>query len=87
MIVPMKKVTLITLQNECESALHALRDLGVMQIESGEHFSDDSVAAAERVNGLKRVLSLLEQVAADINFRNQKTGIVIQHPKSLRRSI
>ncbi len=70
----MKKVTLITLQNECESALHALRDLGVMQIESGEHFSDDSVAAAERVNGLKRVLSLLEQVAAENKLPESENG-------------
>ena len=33
MIVPMKKVTLLALKSEQDSALVALRSLGVMQIE------------------------------------------------------
>ena len=34
MIVPMKKVTLLAMESEKNSSLAALRDLGVMQIES-----------------------------------------------------
>lgn len=65
MIVPMKKVTLITLQSECENALVSLRDLGVMQVELDGRFSSDSAAAAEKMNTYKRILSVLEQIAVE----------------------
>ena len=65
MIVPMKKVTLIALRSDRESALEALRDIGVMQIVMDERISGDSAAASDRLTSLRRVLSILEQCAAD----------------------
>lgn len=65
MIVPMKKVTLIALQSERESALDSLRDIGVMQIELDDRFSADSTAAADKINYLTRIYNICEQIAAD----------------------
>ena len=42
MIVPMKKVTLLALKSEQDSALVALRSLGVMQIEQLRVGASDS---------------------------------------------
>lgn len=65
MIVSMKKVTLIALQSDSEDALAVLRDLGVMQIEFNDRFSENSTAALDRINFLKRISGSLEQVAAE----------------------
>ena len=69
MIVPMKKVTLIALQSERESALDSLRDIGVMQIELDDRFSADSTAAADKINYLTRIYNICEQIAADKKLR------------------
>ena len=76
MIVPMKKVTLIALQNERESALASLRDLGVMQIELEERFSSESSAVADRVSFLKRMYDLLEQYAVENKMLPAKKSAV-----------
>ncbi len=82
----MKKVTLITLQSECENALNLLRELGVMQIESGEHFSADSVAAAERVNNLKRISALLEQIASE-NKISENSDVSGENAENIARRV
>lgn len=65
MIVAMKKVTLFTLSVDRESALEALRDLGVMQISTADRFSGDSAAASEKLAVLHRVGQLLDRTAED----------------------
>ncbi|MBE6356461.1 MAG: hypothetical protein E7058_05030 [Lentisphaerae bacterium] len=61
----MKKVTLFVLHSEQESALSALRDLGVMQITLDSRFSASSVSAGENLQNCRRVLQIMEQTAAD----------------------
>ena len=53
MIVPMKKVSLITLKAKKEETLKKLRKLGIMHIEISE-------GASEKLNQLKEQISLLE---------------------------
>lgn len=53
MIVPMKKVSLITLKDKKEETLKKLRKLGIMHIEISE-------GASEKLNQLKEQISLLE---------------------------
>ena len=65
MIVPMKKVTLIALQNDRESALTVLRDLGVMQIELDDKNSADSMTASGKWHRMQQVAATLEQLAAE----------------------
>lgn len=65
MIVPMKKVLLLAMSADSENALSALRDLGVMQIELGDHFSESSFAAADKLQRMNRVFTFLEQLAVD----------------------
>ena len=65
MIVPMKKVTLLALQSDRESALSALRELGVMQIELSSQISECSAGAGDELNRMKRISSLLEQLALE----------------------
>ena len=65
MIVPMKKVTLLTLRGEEARALEALRDLGVMQVTFNRELSEDSGALKERTDGLRRAASALRQFAGE----------------------
>ena len=65
MIVPMKKVTLLALHSERESALSALRRLGIMQIELNSCFSEKSSSVSDELNRIGRIYSLLKQIAAD----------------------
>ena len=65
MIVPMKKVTLITLKSEQENALDSLRKLGVMQIDLDDHFSADSTAAADKLNYFNRIYNVCDQLAQE----------------------
>jgi len=53
MIVPMKKVSLITLKAKKEETLKKLRKLGIMHIEISE-------GSSEKLNQLKEQISLLE---------------------------
>ena len=65
MIVPMKKVSLLALKSERESALSALRDLGVMQIELNSRISEKSSVATDELNRIRQIYSCLEQLAAE----------------------
>lgn len=65
MIVPMKKVTLLALKSDKESALDALRDLGVMQITLSPAFSDGTYALKEYISRAGRIGTALRQIAED----------------------
>ena len=62
MIVPMKKVLLFALAEERDTALEALRDLGVMQVELSEKRSDDTQRLAEHCDALGRAIATFEQL-------------------------
>ncbi len=61
----MKKITLLALRIDRESALSALRDLGVMQIELKKQISEKSSVAVDDLNRMKRIYSMLDQLAAE----------------------
>lgn len=65
MIVPMKKVSLFALYRERESALSALRELGIMQIELNSRVSEKSSSVGDEYNRISRIYTLLEQLAAE----------------------
>ena len=65
MIVPMKKVTLLALLSERESALSALRDLGIMQIELSSRVSETTSSLNDELNRITRICTMLEQLAAE----------------------
>ena len=65
MIVPMKKVLLLATARDRETALEALRDLGVMQIELAERQSADTQRTAERSEALTRLLAACSQFIPD----------------------
>ena len=71
MIVPMKKVTLLAMESEAQSSLNALRDLGVMQIESHDGApSVNTAGLAENIVSGKRLLSALEKYFSDHKGRS-----------------
>ena len=59
MIVAMKKVTLLVLDEDKDSVLTLLRDLGVMQIDQTAAASVTSISAREQYEQAKRTLSAL----------------------------
>ena len=68
MIVAMKKVTLLILDEDKESVLTVLRDLGVMQITQTTSASVTSVAAREQYEQAKKTIDALESFAAAENW-------------------
>ncbi len=74
MIVPMKKVSLITLANKKEETLKTLRKLGIVHIEISEGFG-------EKLNELKEQIALLELALFSVGKAkdtNQKTATTKQ---------
>lgn len=63
MIVAMKKVTLLILDEDKESVLTCLRDLGVMQIDQTSQVSVTSATAREQYEQAKRTVSALQSFA------------------------
>ena len=61
MIVTMKKVLLLALASDSRKALEALRNAGVMQINSAEQSSNDTLLIAENRSRAERVLAELEK--------------------------
>ena len=61
----MKKVTLLALLSERESALSALRDLGIMQIELSSRVSETTSSLNDELNRITRICTMLEQLAAE----------------------
>ena len=87
MIVPMKKVMLITLLEDRENALHSLRDLGVMQIQLNDQFSDRTNVAADKLRRVKQQLIALRQIAADEKMSvSTAAGSAVEGGKLLLRS-
>jgi len=65
MIVPMKKVSLITLGNKRSETLKALRKMGLMHIEITE-------GTGERINELKGQIAMLENAVFSIEEKEKK---------------
>ena len=61
MIVPMKKVLLLTQESDARQALEELRNAGVMQISSTGNVSADAANLAEKRNQAERLLAELEK--------------------------
>lgn len=61
MIVPMKKVLLLALESDSRNALEELRNAGVMQIDSAEQSSNDTLLIAENRSRAERILAELEK--------------------------
>lgn len=66
MIVPMKKISLITMNDKREETLRALRKLGIVQIEITE-------ASSERLTDLKAQKSLLENAVFNVGGNKKIT--------------
>ncbi len=61
MITPMKKVYLLSLKDERDKTLRALRELGVVHIQESQHLSTDAIVALKRDETLlQSALSALE---------------------------
>jgi V/A-type H+-transporting ATPase subunit I len=83
MIVPMKKVTLLAMESEKASTLAALRDLGVMQIESSNAVTSANTAELnDSFNSGKRLLTALEKHSA---CRTAKTGSALRGQTALAK--
>ena len=77
------------MQSERESALTALRDLGVMQIEFGDHDSVSSTTASafEQLNRLKHIYGSLEQIAADRQMSGNDLPCAAENAADLAKKV
>jgi len=62
MIVPMKKVSLIVLQNERKEALKAMRKLGVIHLEEIQGNSEELALYKEQNSKIEKALSILGEI-------------------------
>ncbi|MBQ0051430.1 MAG: ATPase [Treponema sp.] len=62
MIVQMKKVSLIVLQNERKEALKNLRKLGVLHVEEVQGSSDELAACKEQNSKIEKALGILTEI-------------------------
>ena len=62
MIVPMKKVSLIVLQNERKEALKAMRKLGVIHLEEIQGNSEELALFKEQNSKVEKALSILNEI-------------------------
>lgn len=62
MIVPMKKVSLIVLQNERKEALKSLRKLGVLHVEEVQGSSEELASYKDENSKVEKALSLLSEI-------------------------
>ena len=74
MIVPMKKVLLLVLESDARNALEELRNAGVMQIDSAEQSSNDTLLIVENRSKAERVLGELEKFDAETDPASKLTG-------------
>ncbi len=72
MIVPMKKVSLVLLENERKEALKSLRKLGVVQLEEVHGSSEELQALKDKNNKILKALSFLTEAADKKSLKNQK---------------
>ena len=68
MIVAMKKVTLLILDEDKDSVLSSLRDLGVMQITQSTPASVTSVSARDQYEQAKKTLAAIHDFAVKENL-------------------
>ncbi|MBQ9775351.1 MAG: hypothetical protein IJW17_04860 [Lentisphaeria bacterium] len=84
MIVPMKKVTLLAMESESNSTLSALRDLGVMQIESrNAAVSANTAELNDTLSESRRTLTALEKHFAG---RTGKPGSTLSGQHALAKA-
>ena len=74
MIVPMKKVLLLALASDSRNALEELRNAGVMQINSAEQHSNDTLLIAENRSRAERVLAELEKFETEAAEKTAISG-------------
>ena len=77
MIVPMKKVLLLTLESEARNALEVLRNAGVMQIDQASQVSNDTLLISENRNRAERILGELEKFEAEPSEKSPFSGTEI----------
>lgn len=65
MIVQMKKVSLIVLQNERKEALKSLRKLGVLHVEEVQGSSEELSAYKDQNSKIEKALGILEEIKLD----------------------
>jgi len=75
MIVPMKKISLVVLENERKSALKNLRKLGVLHVEEVQGSSEELSAYKEQNSKIEKALSILTEIKLD-KKEAQKTARV-----------
>ena len=74
MIVPMKKVSLIVLQNERKEALKSLRKLGVLHVEEVQGNSEELALFRDQNTKVEKALGIL----AEIKFGKKETVAQVQ---------
>lgn len=65
MIVQMKKVSLVVLQNERKEALKSLRKLGVLHVEEVQGASEELASCKSQNTQIEKALSILEEIKLD----------------------
>ena len=74
MIVPMKKILLLALAADARNALEELQKAGVMQINTAEENSDDSLRIIDDCGKAERVLSELGKYDVEVLEKPQLSG-------------
>lgn len=77
MIVPMKKVTLITLDKDAEYTVQALRQLGLL------HVQHEQAPKGENITNLQEKLSLTESAIAVLSIKEFASQVSLQKDKPL----
>ncbi|WP_296322561.1 ATPase [Treponema sp. UBA3813] len=62
MIVPMKKISLVVLENERKEALKALRKLGVLHVEEVQGSSDELASYKDQNSKIEKALAILTEI-------------------------
>ena len=84
MIVPMKKVLIFALAEERDTALEALRDLGVMQVELADRRSEDTQILAEHCDALGRTVATFGQLVGEDGRADEKPAAKADGERSER---
>ena len=65
MIVPMKKISLIVLENERKEALKSLRKAGVLHVEEVQGSSEELAACKDQNSKIEKALAILTEIKLD----------------------
>jgi len=81
MIVQMKKVSLIVLQNERKEALKSLRKLGVLHVEEVQGSSEELSSFKAQNSQMEKALSVLEEIKVD--KKNKVAPVSVSREKAV----